>query len=104
MGVGTAVGLNALLSRKIGQHKTDEACQAAATGLLLMLATSCLFSIIGIFFSDAIAARLTPEQDLQILCRQYLSVNLVYCWGIFLQTSIIPSRWRHFTKQDFSPM
>ena len=86
VGVGTAVGLNALLSRKIGQHKTDEACQAATTGLFLMLATSCLFSVIGIFFSDAIAARLTPEPELQVLCRQYLSVNLVYCWGIFLQT------------------
>ena len=86
VGVGTAVGLNALLSRKIGQHKTDEACQSATTGLFLMLATSCLFSVIGIFFSNAIAARLTPEPELQILCRQYLSVNLVYCWGIFLQT------------------
>ena len=29
VGVGTAVGLNALLSRKIGEHKVEEACQAA---------------------------------------------------------------------------
>ena len=27
VGVGTAVGLNALLSRKIGEHKAEEACQ-----------------------------------------------------------------------------
>ena len=40
VGVGTAVGLNALLSRKIGQHKAEEACQAATTGLLLMLITA----------------------------------------------------------------
>lgn len=33
VGVGTAVGLNALLSRKIGEHKVEEACQAATTGL-----------------------------------------------------------------------
>lgn len=86
VGVGTAVGLNALLSRKIGQHKPEEACQAATTGLFLMLITSLIFSITGIFFSDTIASRLTSEPQLQELCRQYLSINLVYCWGIFLQT------------------
>lgn len=39
IGVGTAVGLNALLSRKVGEKKADEACRIATTGLLLMLAT-----------------------------------------------------------------
>lgn len=86
VGVGTAVGLNALLSRKIGQHKAEEACQAATTGLFLMLITALIFSVVGIFFSDTIASRLTAEPELQELCRQYLSINLVYCWGIFLQT------------------
>lgn len=86
IGVGTAVGLNALLSRKIGQHKNDEACRVATTGLFLMLITSFVFSFIGLFFSDAIACRLTTKPQLQILCKQYLSINLVYCWGIFLQT------------------
>lgn len=86
VGVGTAVGLNALLSRKIGEQKKDEACQAATTGLLLMLITSLLFSMAGIFFSDAIASMMTSEPELQALCKQYLSINLVYCYGIFLQT------------------
>lgn len=36
IGVGTAVGLNALLSRKLGQKKPEEACRAATTGLFLM--------------------------------------------------------------------
>lgn len=84
--VGTAVGLNALLSRKIGQQKIGEACRAATTGLFLTLFTSFLFSIAGIFFSDVIASKLTSDPTLQDLCKQYLSINLVYCWGIFLQT------------------
>ena len=86
VGVGTAVGLNALLSRKIGQHKPEDACRAATTGLFLILITSLIFSITGICFSDTIATRLTSEPELQELCRQYLSINLVYCPGIFLQT------------------
>lgn len=86
IGVGTAVGLNALLSQKIGQKKPGQACRVATTGLILMLITSLFFSVIGIFFSDTIAIHLTPDPALQKLCKQYLSINLVYCWGIFLQT------------------
>lgn len=86
VGVGTAVGLNALLSRKIGEHKAEEACQAATTGLFLMLLTSLIFSLSGIFFSDTIASKMATVPELQALCKQYLSINLVYCWGIFLQT------------------
>ena len=86
VGVGTAVGLNALLSRKIGEHKTEEACQAATTGLFLMILTSLIFSMVGIFLSDAIADKMAADSELPTLCKQYLSINLVYCWGIFLQT------------------
>lgn len=84
--VGTAVGLNALLSRKIGAKKAEEACRAATTGLFLMVLTSLLFSLTGIFLSDTIARGMTADPELQDLCQQYLSINLVYCWGIFLQT------------------
>ena len=86
IGVGTAVGLNALLSRKLGQKKPEEACRAATTGLFLMLGTSLVFTLVGLLFSNQIAAALTNDPDLQELCREYLSVNLVFCWGIFLQT------------------
>lgn len=77
------VGLNSLLSRKIGEHKTEEACQAATTGLFLMLFTSIIFSFAGIFLSDTIAFKMATDPELQTLCKQYLSINLVYCCGIF---------------------
>ena len=86
IGVGTAVGLNALLSRKLGQKKPEEACRAATTGLFLMLGTSLVFTLVGLLFSNQIAVALTGDPELQQLCREYLSVNLVFCWGIFLQT------------------
>lgn len=47
IGVGTAVGLNALLSRKLGQKKPEEACRAATTGLFLMLPTGVVFALCG---------------------------------------------------------
>ncbi len=67
VGVGTAVGLNALLSRKIGEHKAEEACQAATTGLFLILLTSLIFSLAGIFFSDTIASKMvSPIQNYRL--------------------------------------
>lgn len=77
IGVGTAVGLNALLSRKLGQKKPEEACRSATTGLFLMLGTSLVFTLVGLLFSNRIAAALTNDPELQQLCREYLSVNLV---------------------------
>lgn len=64
VGVGTAVGLNALLSRKIGEHKTEEACQAATTGLFLMLFTSIIFFFADIFQSDTIAFKMSANPEL----------------------------------------
>lgn len=86
VGVGTAVGLNALLSRRIGEDRTEDACRAATTGLVLVLLEAAVFCILGIFFKDEISAMLTSDPSLQEACVSYLSVNLVWCWGIFLQT------------------
>lgn len=86
IGVGTAVGLNALLSRKVGEKKADEACRIATTGLLLMLATSMFFSFVGLCFSDNLAGMMADDTVLQGLCEDYLSISLVFGWGIFIQT------------------
>lgn len=51
-----------------------------------MLFTSIIFSFAGIFLSDTIAFKMAANPELQTLCKQYLSINLVYCCGIFLQT------------------
>lgn len=86
IGVGTAVGLNALLSRKVGEKKDDEACRIATTGLLLMLVTSMFFSFVGLYFSDNLASMMADDVVLKGLCEDYLSISLVFGWGIFIQT------------------
>lgn len=97
IGVGTTVGLNALLSRKLGQKKPEEACRAATTGLFLMLGTSLVFTLVGLLFSNQIAAALTNDPELQQLCREYLSVNLVFCF-VFGSISVMSS----YALQGFS--
>ncbi|MCC8140827.1 MAG: MATE family efflux transporter [Lachnospiraceae bacterium] len=85
-GVGTAVGLNALLSRWIGQQEEDRACKAATTGLFLVLGTAFIFSVIGLLFAGKLSRMLTSDPELQVLCRQYMRICMVFCYGTFLET------------------
>ena len=84
LAVGTNVGLNALLSRKVGEGKKEEACRAAMTGCILMLITAAVFSIVGIFFSGVLAEKMTNDPEIQEMCREYMGVCLVFCYGMFL--------------------
>ncbi|MCD7881153.1 MAG: MATE family efflux transporter [Clostridiales bacterium] len=84
--VGTSVGLNALLSQRVGAGKAEEACHAATTGLVLTLVTAAIFSLVGLFFSRPIAALMTDDETLQELCIQYMEICVVLCYGTFLQT------------------
>lgn len=63
--VGTSVGLNALLSRKLGEGKEKEACNAATTGLIVAIITSAVFSAAGTLFSGTLSRVLTDDPALQ---------------------------------------
>jgi putative MATE family efflux protein len=84
--VGTSVGMNALLSRLIGQQKYEKACRAATTGLLLMILSALVFSCVGIFLSPAISRMLTSDAEIQKMCLQYMQICVIFCYGIFLET------------------
>lgn len=86
IGVGTAVGLNATLSRKIGEKKPEEACRVATTGLILVLITACIFCLVGLFLSRPIAYSFTDDAEIAGQCRQYLFICVVFCFGTFLET------------------
>jgi hypothetical protein len=51
VGSGTGVGINALLSKSLGEKKFDRADQAANNGLFLMVLSSVFFVLLGLFAS-----------------------------------------------------
>ena len=51
VGAGTAVGINALLSRSLGEKKQEMADRAAGAGIFLSLCSAVVFALIGIFLS-----------------------------------------------------
>ena len=88
LGVGTAVGINALLSRLLGQKKHGEVSKGAATGLVLSTLSSCLFILIGLFFSKAIAGMMTKDTETAEMCSAYLRIVTLFCTGSFMETMI----------------
>lgn len=88
LGVGTAVGINALLSRLLGQKRHEEVSKGAVTGLVLAALSSLLFIVVGLFFSDAIANAMTRDADTASMCVDYLRIVTLFCTGSFLETMI----------------
>ena len=88
LGVGTAVGINALLSRLLGQGKTEEVKNAAATGLVLALLSSLLFVLVGGLFTGIIASAMTDNAAIADLCARYLRIVCLFSLGSFTETMV----------------
>ena len=87
LSVGTGVGINALISRLLGAGKREEVSRAAATGIVLSVLSAALFMVAGLVGARSIANALTANGEIAELCGDYLSVCMVFCLGIFLETS-----------------
>ena len=88
LGVGTAVGINALLSRLLGQKKHEDVTKGTVTGLVLAALSSLLFIVVGLFFADAIAHAMTGDAETASMCADYLRIVTLFCTGSFLETMI----------------
>jgi len=87
LSVGTGVGINALISRLLGAGRRDEVGKAAATGIVLALISSALFMVAGLIGAQKIARALTANEEIAELCGQYLTICMVFCQGVFIETA-----------------
>ena len=92
VGSGTGVGMNALLSRSLGQKDFKKSDEAANMGIFLTFLSYAVFLLFSIFLSHwAIAAQLGSETDLakaEGIIRDghmYLSIVTGMSFGLFFQ-------------------
>ena len=88
--VGTAVGVNSLIARRLGEQKIKEAEHVAATGIILAFATWVVFAIIGIFLSRPFITFMAGADNQSIINYgvDYISVVLIFSLGSFVQVMI----------------
>ncbi len=83
---GTGVGINALLSRSLGEKDFKKADKIASQGVLLALASSVLFVIFGLFgVRFFFASQVGTESPIYQYGVDYLSIICVVSVGVFGQ-------------------
>lgn len=82
---GTAVGMNALLSRSLGAKQFDRANKIANTGIFIYICSSVAFSVLGITCSGAFFRLQTDVQQITEYGIDYVSICLGCSVGIFAQ-------------------
>ena len=85
LGSGTGVGVNALLSRSLGEKKFENSDAAANTGLLLTFFNFLAFLLIGLFAAPAFIATQTDNEVIRIYGGQYLTIVCCLSFGVFFQ-------------------
>ena len=82
---GTCVGINAVLSKALGEKDQERADNAAASGVVLMAASYLLFLLVGLFVTRVFY--LSQTQDAQIVQYgvEYLSIVCCCSFGLFAQ-------------------
>ncbi len=84
--VGTAVGVNALLSKTLGEKEYEKAQKVADNAVFLAAVCYVLFAVIGIFAVRPFYISQTKDTEIVEFGIQYLTIVCVGGIGIFTQT------------------
>ena len=86
VGVGTGVGVNALLSKSLGEKNQGRANTTAENGIFLALFSYVIFFVIGLTCMKPYFYAQTSDPDIALQGIRYLRVCSVFSLGLFLQT------------------
>lgn len=85
VGVGTGIGINSLISRRLGEGRREEADSAAVHGVVLAFFSWLVFALVGLFFSKGFISMFTKDAELNKLGTDYLSIVMIFSFGAFFQ-------------------
>ncbi len=101
-GVGTAIGVNSLVSRKLGEHNFAQANSAATHGLITCLFSYIIFLLIGLFAVRPFMQFYTQDEKIVKFGVQYLTV--VLCFSLFAIIQIMIEKTLQATGNMIFPM
>lgn len=87
--VGTGVGMNSLVSRRLGEKKFGDANEGVSAGIFLGIISWIGFAVFGIFFSqmffDAFTTGIEGGTEIAAMGTQYVLICTVFSFGVFIQ-------------------
>lgn len=99
---GTGVGINALISRYLGEKKPEQANNIAKNGVFLAVVSAIVFTVLGIFGSEFF---MRSQTDVPYIIEQgtyYMQIVCGACMGIFIE--ITYERLLQSTGRTFQTM
>lgn len=100
--VGTGIGINALLSRNLGENDITMASKTANVGISLNLISSLAFTLIGLLFSRVFFEMQVNIPEIVDAGRDYMFYICVFSFGLFGQ--VLFSRLLQSTGRTFHSM
>ena len=85
VGTGTGVGINALISRSLGEKNKERANLSANNGLMLYALSGLVFAIFGMFGTELFFRAQTSDPEIVRLGTEYLRICCMLSVAIFLQ-------------------
>ena len=85
VGTGTGVGMNALLSRSLGEKRFDMANRTANTGIFLYLCSGAAFALVGLTFARLFFELQTQNQAIIDHGTAYIRICLGCSVAVFMQ-------------------
>ena len=88
VGVGTSVGLNSFISRKLGEKRQDLADSAATHGIVLAFFSWVLFAIVGFLGSGFFFNSFTDVKEIADMGTSYIMICCCCSLGMFIQINV----------------
>ena len=85
VGTGTGVGMNAVLSKALGEKNSTKANQTALNGIFLAMISYVVFAIVGLLIARSFFASQTDNQIIVNYGNDYLLICCVFSFGLFSQ-------------------
>ncbi|MCI5661392.1 MAG: MATE family efflux transporter [Clostridia bacterium] len=80
---GLGVGINSLISRRLGEKRVEDARDAAKNGFFLLMLGYLLFLIFGLFFDGLFFRMSTKDETLRALGETYTGIVTIFSFGLF---------------------
>jgi putative MATE family efflux protein len=86
--VGTGVGINALLSKSLGERDFEKVNKSAVNGLFLSWLSAVVFFVAGLLFSEIYFRTQTDISEIIEYGRDYLSIVCIFSFAVFNQITL----------------
>lgn len=87
VGVGTSIGINSLVSRRLGEGKFQDADRAATHGILLGILNWVIFALLGVFLSNFFFESMTSNPEIIDMGSQYVYIVTIFSMGMFIEVN-----------------